>query len=256
MSRRDGPGDRPIGETELERALLRAGRSYGSSPRARARTLAALGLTGSTAAGLGAAAAAALAEAGVPAGAKATLAAGGALGKIAAGFALAAALGAVPIVYYATRDRDRSPGAPIEAAPPAAPAPRPVPPLDEAAGDDARPPAPASAAAPARARAVAAGARAARGEGKPAVTLTDELLALDAARAALAAGDAERALAQLDGYARAYPSGHLELEAEILRIDALARSGHRDVARRRAEQFLRRHPKSVLAPRARGFLDD
>src|SRR5262249_30122685 len=102
-------------------------------------------------------------------------------------------------------------------------------------------------------------ARPARAEAKAgprAVPLTAELVELDAARAALAGGDATRALGLLDAYTRAHPSGRLELEADMLRIDALAQSGRKDLARKRAEQFLRRHPKSVLAPRARGFLDD
>jgi hypothetical protein len=37
----------------------------------------------------------------------------------------------------------------------------------------------------------------------------------------------------------------------VLRIDALARSGHTDAARLRANAFLRRHPTSVLASRVR-----
>jgi hypothetical protein len=51
-----------------------------------------------------------------------------------------------------------------------------------------------------------------------------------------------------------YPRGRLSLEAEVLRIDALERSGQSESARRRAELFLRHHPKSVLAPRVRRFL--
>jgi len=81
--------------------------------------------------------------------------------------------------------------------------------------------------------------------------LAQELVALDTVRAALAGGDATGALSLLDTYGRAYPHGELALEAEVLRIDALARSGRADVARRRADAFLRRHPNSVLAARVR-----
>jgi outer membrane protein assembly factor BamD (BamD/ComL family) len=85
--------------------------------------------------------------------------------------------------------------------------------------------------------------------------LAAELGALDMARARLASGDPNGALAKLDDYARAYPRGRLVLEAEVVRIDALSRAGQRDQAKKRAEAFLRRHPNSVLAARVRGFLE-
>ena len=44
--------------------------------------------------------------------------------------------------------------------------------------------------------------------------------------------------------------------AEVLRIDALAKVGRKDVARQRAEAFLRHHPNSVLATRVRAHLAD
>lgn len=75
------------------------------------------------------------------------------------------------------------------------------------------------------------------------------------ARARLASGDPNGALAKLDDYARAYPRGRLVLEAEVVRIDALSRAGQRNQAKKRAEAFLRRHPNSVLAARVRGFLE-
>jgi hypothetical protein len=84
--------------------------------------------------------------------------------------------------------------------------------------------------------------------------LAAELAALDAVRGKLRAGDATGALALLDEYSRTYPRGRLALEAEVLRIDALAKSGQSSAASRRAEAFLRRHPNSVLASRVRGYL--
>jgi outer membrane protein assembly factor BamD (BamD/ComL family) len=72
----------------------------------------------------------------------------------------------------------------------------------------------------------------------------------------LARGDGEGALARLDAYSRGYPRGRLELEAEVLRIDALDQSGRTNLARERAEAFLRRHPRSVLAARVRARLGD
>lgn len=78
-----------------------------------------------------------------------------------------------------------------------------------------------------------------------------ELAQLDRARAALAAGRADAALVTLDAYERSTPRAVLRLEAEVLRIDALSRSGRTAQARARAAAFLARHPKSVLAARVR-----
>jgi RNA polymerase sigma-70 factor, ECF subfamily len=78
-----------------------------------------------------------------------------------------------------------------------------------------------------------------------------ELQRLDATRRRLAAGQADQALALLDAYERATPRGVLKLEAEVLRIDALARSGRLPQAQARAASFLARHPNSVLAARVR-----
>jgi hypothetical protein len=86
--------------------------------------------------------------------------------------------------------------------------------------------------------------------------LTEELGALDHARLALGNGNPGRALDELDGYDRRFPSGRLQLEAEVLRIDALARLGQRDAARQHAEAFLKRHPNSVLATRVRALVAD
>jgi outer membrane protein assembly factor BamD (BamD/ComL family) len=87
-----------------------------------------------------------------------------------------------------------------------------------------------------------------------AATLARELAAVDAARTAVAQHQPRRALGLLDAYTRTYPDGSLAPEAEILRIDALAQSGHRAAAHHHAETFLRRHPSSVLAARARQYL--
>jgi RNA polymerase sigma-70 factor (ECF subfamily) len=97
-------------------------------------------------------------------------------------------------------------------------------------------------------------ASAARPTPKPtssAEALQLELQRLDATRRRLAAGQADQALALLDAYERATPRGVLKLEAEVLRIDALARSGRLAQAQARAASFLARHPNSVLAARVR-----
>jgi len=70
---------------------------------------------------------------------------------------------------------------------------------------------------------------------------------LNQARAALQAGDARRALVQLDAIAVDFPSGVLVQERDALRIEALLAIGERARARELARQFLARHPRSPHA---------
>ena len=211
------------GASSLERALLRAGSSYKGSAQTRAKVLAGLGLAaGSTALLTGTAAASVSASA-----AKLTWT------KLLLGVSLVGAT-AVPVGYYALRNADSSSASKNDA--PAAAVTTSIPTTPEAA-TTARPDlqqAPAAHAA----------------------MLREELGALDHARVALAGGDARRALDELDGYDRRFPGGRLQLEAEVLRIDALAKTGRKDLARQHAQEFLRRHPNSVLATRVRAHLAD
>lgn len=210
-----------LGESNsLERALLRAGSSYRTSPHTRAKVLAGLGLAaGSTTLLTGTAAAASAA-------AKLTWA------KLLLGVSVVGAVAAVPVGYYALRH-------------PTAPVSRPAASLPMVS----EPAAAAQTQQDTQAVAPAAATRAA-------ALLTEELGALDHARLSLASGDARRALDELEAYDRRYPQGRLQIEAEVLRIDALAKVGHKDVARQRAEAFLRHHPNSVLATRVRAHLAD
>jgi len=148
-------------------------------------------------------------------------------GKLLLGVSLVGAVSAVPVGYYVLRQ-------PV--APANAPAHRsiatPATPTESAAAPEAQ----------------AAATRTAM--------LTEELGALDRARLALADGDARRALDALDGYDRRFPAGRLQIEAEVMRIDALAKIGRKDAARQHAEAFLRRHPNSVLATRVRAHVAD
>jgi hypothetical protein len=64
------------------------------------------------------------------------------------------------------------------------------------------------------------------------------------ARNALRSGDLGGALRLLDAARTAFPDGALIQEREALTIEAIARSGQRDLASRRAEAFLRDYPKS------------
>jgi hypothetical protein len=259
-------------ESELERALLGAGRSYRASQGARNKVLAGMGLA---------------------AAAVSTNAAASALGKLGklgklgtAKWVVAAVVvagAAVPTVRYlnahhrlpvtvvgAPASTEPSAVAPpsLAVAPPSlavAPPSLAVAPPSLAVAPPSLAVAPPSLAVAAPAppgmgpdtavapsAAPGAAALAPRSEPKSA-PLSAELSALDAARSSLVSGDPSAALSALDGYARKFPHGRLSLEAEVLRIDALAKSGQTAAARQRASAFIRRHPNSVLATRVRAF---
>lgn len=246
--------------SDLERALLDAGKSFQVTPETRARTIAALGLAGASVVSVSAATAGSAASAGANA---PPIAGASALGTSSAvvakvgwlkwlGGALAAgALAGVPIGYaLSTSDEPAAstprPSRPLPAPPPPAalnpeqPAETPAPDLTQDANEDAK------------------AAVRQRREAKPedaSAALRAELTQLDAARRELANGAPQRTLVLLDAYDRAHPRGRLKLEAEVLRIDALAKSGRGAAASRRAELFLSRYPKSVLASRVRGYVD-
>lgn len=244
---------REEGGSALERALLEAGRAAGASPRTRSRALAALGMAagpmvvaaGPTQAASVIAAASEAAPAPVASSMSALTATTATttaalttkvgltttLAKVVAGVTLAGAVAAVPLGTMAWR-RAKAPVAVTEKAP--------------APQHEARrsPPSEPSFAAP-----VAQPALAAPGLGR-------ELAALDVARVRLAKGDLGGATALLDDYGRRFPQGRLAMEAEVLRIDALARGGRAEAAHARAEAFLRDHPGSVLTSRVRRYLAD
>jgi hypothetical protein len=234
---------RDEGATALERALLDAGTAYRGSPSARAKTLGALGLAGSaTLAG------AALARASLSLG---KLSIGNvSLGKLIGGLAICGAVAAVPVAGYRAIHRE---AAAMHGARTSAPAAAPAAPPAVAAlvgGGATETPAVAAAAEDVTEH----HARHARVEAE--IPLSRELASIDGARAALARGDTAGALSRLDQYGRAFPRPRLDLEAEVLRIDALAESGRTDAARTHAREFLRRHPNSVLAAHVRTRLTD
>jgi hypothetical protein len=204
--------------SSLERALLRAGSSYQTSSQTRAKVLAGLGLAaGSSALLTGSAAASVSVSA-----AKLTWT------KLLLGVSLVGAT-AVPVGYYAVRNVESNKNATASHGAVASPT--------------------ASESTPAEATRTEAPTA-------PAAMLSEELGALDRARLSLSNGDARRALDELDGYDRRFPEGRLQLEAEVMRIDAFAKVGRKDVARQHADAFLRRHPTSVLATRVRAHLAD
>ncbi len=86
-------------------------------------------------------------------------------------------------------------------------------------------------------------------------SVTEEIASFDRARAALEAGEVDRALALLDTYERRFPAGTFVQEAEVLRVKALSAKGDRAGARRTGERFLAAHPSSPHASRIRAIVD-
>jgi hypothetical protein len=89
---------------------------------------------------------------------------------------------------------------------------------------------------------------------RPAPTLGQELALLQAARAALDAGDGKHALALLDHYARSTQKPRLGDEATVVRLEALSRTGRGAEAAKLAREFVAEHPGSPLVDRARAFI--
>lgn len=82
-------------------------------------------------------------------------------------------------------------------------------------------------------------------------SLGQELTLLDAARQALAAGEAEKALALISSYRKRFPSGALGQEATVLEVDALEAKGRGAQATDLKEQFLAEHPDSAHRERVK-----
>jgi hypothetical protein len=76
--------------------------------------------------------------------------------------------------------------------------------------------------------------------------LADEILRLDRAKTALAAGEPGAALELLDTYERDAPVGALRPEAHALRIDAVLATGDRAAAAGLARDFVARFPEHHL----------
>jgi hypothetical protein len=228
--------DRMLEQTSsaLERALLHEGRAYLGPGDLRSKTLSALGLAGT-----------------------AGLATGGALAwfsaktwgtKLLLTLSAASVLVGIPVGYLALR---HSP------APTLRPAEVPVPLANPTATAvplaNADTPVRLPTVTPPAGIATTSPTRAAGSGGSASSALRAELAALDAVRSTLASGDSVGALSFLDAYFRTFPRGRLRPEAEVLRIDALAKGGRLDDARKYALEFLRRHPNSVLAARVQAF---
>ncbi|MBI4704522.1 MAG: hypothetical protein HY744_25750 [Deltaproteobacteria bacterium] len=263
----DGAGD------ELEIALLAAAAADMPSPAAVKRTLVALGIGGGlvaagTTAGTAAAGGAGTVakSAAVAAAGKGAVAAAAGQGGVAVlvkwvGIAAVGGLGAWGVVEHVTASHE--PARPNVTAPAVgAAAPAVAPGLragreePRAAEDSSALPAlepPVAAAAAPRAEAAPVASGAGPASAAPAPTLAAEVAALDRARAELDA-DPEATLRRLDDYERGFADGSLGPEAQVLRIEALARAGKVDAARALGQAFLAHYPGSPHARRVRSIL--
>jgi len=219
--------------TDLERQLLRSWESERPSPAARENTLAMLGLASVTAAGAGGAAAvgSSIAPKAIAAG-WVVMAKWTAVGVVA----ISAATGA----YALTRHRSVDDSATSTLAP-AQTITTPVRTAEtqqtviELPGPTtthtlARSPSPASS------------------------SLTQQVAAVDRARAALDGGEPTRARHLVDAYEAEYPTGAFLQEVEVIRTDAFVREGNRAEAERVGKRFLSTYPKSPHAVRVRALL--
>jgi hypothetical protein len=86
--------------------------------------------------------------------------------------------------------------------------------------------------------------------------LSEELRTIERARSALAAGDATAALSELDRYETTSGPRLFLVEAQVLRIEALAKRGDDSGARILARKFLAEHPESPYVRRVRTLVGE
>jgi hypothetical protein len=92
-----------------------------------------------------------------------------------------------------------------------------------------------------------------RARARAPASLEQELASMQHARAALGRGDAPGALAELDEFGHSHGWRQLAVEAQLLRIEALAQAGRADEARDLARRFVEQNPNNPLVDRARTF---
>lgn len=88
----------------------------------------------------------------------------------------------------------------------------------------------------------------------PELTVTEEVTIVDRIRAALSGGRPAEALRLLDEHQSRMKT--LWVEAQVLRVQALARSGNRAAAHALGEQFIRTYPGTAHAARVREILQE
>lgn len=85
-------------------------------------------------------------------------------------------------------------------------------------------------------------------------SLSEQVAAMDRARAALDSGDTKSAIALVDAYEARFSDGAFRQEAELVRVEALSKSGEHAKAAAAGKQFLQAYPKSPHAARVRALL--
>ncbi len=91
----------------------------------------------------------------------------------------------------------------------------------------------------------------ARTPSRPTPNVADELALIDAARAALTAGQPDSAYSHIQRYRASFPTPHFVNEADALEVQALAALGRSDEATTKAKHFLEAHPRSPYTQRVR-----
>jgi hypothetical protein len=148
--------------------------------------------------------------------------------KVAAAGLVAAGLGA----GFAVSQRAKPDVAPTVAAPPPPPLVAKPAPSPEVAPVEPSPPKAIATAAPVRPPVPASG------------DMREEIRLLDQARAAVRGGENEQALRLLEKYDRRYPRGQFRQEVQVLRVEALERSGNKKAALALGKKFVAEHPES------------
>jgi hypothetical protein len=85
--------------------------------------------------------------------------------------------------------------------------------------------------------------------------LGEQVVTIDRAESALAAGNVSEALRLVNDYETRFPTGSLSQEAAVLRIEALSKQGKREEAAALANRFLAAHPSSPYAAKLRRRLE-
>jgi hypothetical protein len=90
---------------------------------------------------------------------------------------------------------------------------------------------------------------------RPRAKVAEQIASLDRARAALAGGNAARAIALVDEHEAAYPGGALAQEAMVLRIEALVKLGRRSEAQELGRAFIGAHSLSPHVATVRQIIE-
>ncbi len=92
-------------------------------------------------------------------------------------------------------------------------------------------------------------------QARPAHSITEEVAILERARVASASGDAAKTLRLVSEYESRFRPPMFELEAIVLRIEALDSLGRRGLALDEAQRFIAAHPNETMSQHVRSIAD-